>query len=548
MNRSPLLEVRDLTVTAGHGAHAVRLVDRMSFDIAEGETVGMAGASGSGKTLTALAILGLLPAPLTASGSVRWRGRELLGRSHHELRVVRGAGIGFVPQDALTSLHPFMRLDRQVAESIHAHHPGLGQREALQQAASLLASMGVPRSPSGYAGYAFQWSGGMRQRALIAMAIANDPALLIADEPTTALDLRTQAAVLTLLRDAQRRTGSAMLLITHDMAVVRQVAHRVLVVGSGGHVVEQGDIDTLLAEHRHPDTLHLLSALRAEHGMAPPQLPEPTGPELLRVHDLCVRFGPRGWFSRQRGWTTAVEDVCFSLRAGETLGIVGESGAGKSTLTRALVGLERAHHGGVVLGGQNLAQIRGRALRSARAAIQLVFQDPEASLNPRRRIGSSVAEPLRAHGRYRAAGGEQRVRSLLEEVGLPAAYAERFPHELSGGERQRAAIARALALEPRILVLDEPVTSLDAATRGGIVRLLNAIQANRGMAMVVIAHDLRLVRGLAHTVAVMRHGRFVESAPAAVLFDSPQHEYTRELLALTPQCACCAVRLPAADL
>jgi peptide/nickel transport system ATP-binding protein len=378
--------------------------------------------------------------------------------------------------------------------------------------------------------------------------MANGPALLIADEPTTALDLATRTAVLELLREVQQRTGAALLLITHDMGVVAQMTERVVIVGRGGRVIEQGDTADVCARPRHPEAVRLISSVHHEHaGTTPPQLPQPRGDELLLVQDLTIRYshgGRLGWFAR--GWTEAVRGVGFSLRSGETFAVVGESGGGKSTLGRALVGLERPHAGRVVIAGCDITRARGNRLRAVRASIQLVFQDPGSSLNPRLRIGTSIAQPLHAQGRFRELGGTRRVRDLLAMVELPDHFQDRFPHELSGGERQRVAIARALGLDPRILVLDEPVTALDAAARGGIMRLLRQLQMDTGFACVLIAHDLGLVRGFAHETAVMRAGRFVEVAATDQLFTDPQHEYTRELLSLARPCACCAVSLSGA--
>jgi peptide/nickel transport system ATP-binding protein len=513
-----LLEVRDLVVELGPREPRTRALDGVSFEVRPGETLGLIGASGSGKTTAALAVLGLLPGGARASGSVRWRGRELLGLPPAALREVRGAEIALVPQDPMGALHPLWRVDRQVAEAVRAHRPRTSRREALGRARALLERMGIPRSRLAESGYPFEWSGGMRQRALIAMAVANRPGLLIADEPTTALDATTQAAVLALLRQVQRESGAAMLLISHDAAVVRAMADRVVTMRDGrvvGPAPAGGEPAARPAPPPRPE---------------PARLVAPRG-EVLRVEGLRVRYRLRGRGWGRRAWLHAVENVGFELAPAETLAVVGASGSGKSSLARALVRLEEPAAGSVVLGGRDLTRLAGPALRRARAGIQIVFQDHTASLNPRRRVGASILEPLRAQGRLPRGGGEGRAAELLEAVGLPAAFADRLPYQLSGGERQRVAIARALALRPQVLVLDEPVTSLDADARGAILRLLRDLQAEHGIAYLLIAHDLRLVRDVAHRTAVMQDGRFVEIGETAALFTAPAHPCTRRLLA-----------------
>jgi peptide/nickel transport system ATP-binding protein len=511
-------------VAAGRGFRAVEGVD---LDIGAGETVALVGPSGSGKTTIALAVLGLLPPGGRAAGQALWRGRDLLAADPETLRSVRGAEIGLVPQDPMAALHPLMRVDRQVAEAVLAHEPRLGTAAALARAAELLARTGLPPARRDHAGYPFEWSGGMRQRALIAMAIAHSPALLIADEPTTALDATTRAGILDLLRRIREETGLAMLLVTHDPDVVAGMADRVVslragrVVGTGKPSAPADDEATGAVARPGPD--------RRPDGASggPPASPAP----LLRVEGLTVRYPVRGRRPGGDRWFTAVDDVSFHVSPGETLCLVGESGAGKSTLARAVVRLQESASGRVILDGEDLTGARGAALTRARRRLQIVFQDPYASLNPRRRVGATVVEPLRVHGLCRRAEAPDRAGQLLERVGLPAAYAGRFPFELSGGERQRVAIARAVALEPDLIVLDEPVTSLDADARAGIVRLLADLQERRGMAYLLIAHDLRFVRRIADRVAVMRNGRIVEIGPVAELFGRPRHPYTRELVA-----------------
>lgn len=507
-NARPLLEVSDLSITFPEDSPGHAALSPKTFDVQQGESVGLAGPSGSGKTLTALAIMGLLPSGATVSGEVRWRGQNLLGMSSSDLRKLRGREIALVPQDPMTALHPFMRVDRQVAEAVRAHRPALSAAAAMEIAIDLLDQTGIARSRTG--SYPFQWSGGMRQRALIAMAIAHRPALLIADEPTTALDVTTQTEILELLRRILQDSGGSMLMITHDVHIVRGMADR---------VVRFGDAHSPMPIRSVPLT------------------PDAGAANLLRVRGLSVSYAAEtGWFGRARSTIQAVHDVDFDLQEGETLAIVGESGCGKSSLARALVGLERPSAGSIELLGHDIAATRPAELRALRRNIQIVFQDPFSSLNPRRTAGETIAEPLRVHGLYGVANGQKRVGGLIERVRLPARFAQRFPHEMSGGERQRIAIARVLTLEPKILVLDEPVTSLDAETREEILDLLRTLQQEHGTALVLIAHDLRLVRSVAHRVAVMLDGQFVEIGNTTDVFERPAHPYTRRLLsAALPQ-------------
>ncbi len=546
MSEAPdaLLEVSDLTVDFLTGGASVRAVDRAGFEIRPGETLGLIGASGSGKTATALAILGLLPRGSAVRGRALWRGRDLLRSSPAELRAIRGAGIGFISQDAMTGLNPLHRVDTQVAEALRVHRPRLGRSAALGHAGALLERVGLAPERLADTPYPHEWSGGMRQRAVIAMAIANSPPLLIADEPTTALDVVTQSAVLELLREVRRESGSALLLITHDFDVMAELADRVIVMQEG-RIIEAGTVHEIFDNPREPYTRQVLAARAAASASRDGCLcngvvriersPGNVPGGLLRVEELTIRYPlQRRLPWQRRSWIDAVDGVSFSLDEGESLGLVGESGSGKSTLARALLRLEKPDAGRIWLAGREITRAGGAELKAARAMVQIVFQDHTASLNPRRLVAGTIAHPLHVHGCYGTSGGDRWIAELMDIVGLPRRFLARFPHELSGGERQRVAIARALALKPRLLVLDEPVTALDSIARAGILSLLATLQRTRKLGYLLIAHDLRLVRGLTHRVAVMRQGRFVETGLTQQVYDAPQHPYTCALLAALP--------------
>ena len=525
---TPLLEVRDLVVRfpaprggrrtpAAHaGEEEPPVVAGVSFDVRPGETLGLIGESGAGKTLSALSLLRLVPRPgrITA-GSIQWRGRELLSMPEAELRTLRGGEIGMIFQDPVAALHPMLRIDEQVAEALLTHAPETPRSAAMGRAAELLEHLGVPAARIRHAPYPHQWSGGMCQRAMLAMAIANRPALLIADEPTTALDAATRDDVLGLLERLREEFSLAILLITHELEIVARMADRVAVMQQG-RIVDTGPVRELLERPSHPYTAELVARARPRaarvdrvrartDGRSAAELPSPERAVALAASNLRVTYRIPG----SRELVHAVEDASLTVQAGETVGLVGASGAGKSSLARALLRLTPVERGTIRLGSTDLTSLSGAALRRARAEIQIVFQNPYASLNPRRTVGESIAEPLRIHGRY-GRDGTARVATLLEEVQLPAAYATRFPQELSGGERQRVAIARALVLEPRVVVLDEPVTSLDAATRTGILDLLEALQEKTGVGYLFIAHDLDVIRRLAHRVLLMSSGTLAQ--------------------------------------
>jgi peptide/nickel transport system ATP-binding protein len=531
MTASPLLSVRDLVVDFSTPEGPVRAVDGVDLEVWPGETVGVVGESGSGKTVTVLAAVGLLPPPprCRVSGRVLFAGRDMRTMDRRELRALRGREIGMVFQDPMTSLHPSFRVVDQIAEALRVHDRRLAAAQARRRAVDLLEQVGVPHPARRTRDYPHQWSGGMRQRAMIAMAVANAPRLLVADEPTTALDVTVQAQILDVLRRARDEVGAATVLITHDMGVVAEMADRVAVLQAGRKVEEAG-VDQLFAAPRHRHTITLLTTLPRLDRPAPTRVVPADEPrELLRVDDLVTHYpGSQGSVVR------AVDGVSLTLGVGETLGLVGESGCGKSTLARTVLRLVEPTSGRVVFKGQDLAAARGRRLRALRRSVSMVFQDPYASLNPRMTAGEIVAQPLRTAGCYRTAGGARRVAELLEMVGLRPEMARRLPAEFSGGQRQRIGIARALALDPALLVLDEPVSSLDVSVQARVVALLERLQRDLGLAYLFISHDLALVRQISDRVAVMYLGRIVESGTREQIYGRPMHPYTQSLLSAVP--------------
>ena len=524
MTEDSLLSVKDLSVTFSRDRKAVRNV---SFDVRRAEIFALVGESGSGKSVTALSVLDLLSPESRASthGSIRFKGQSLTGIGAAELHLLRGDRIGIVFQEPMTSLNPIQRIGEQISEimSINGRSSGEISREDLL---ARLTRIGLADAERCLASYPHELSGGQRQRVMIAMAIANDPDLLIADEPTTALDVTVQGAILALLREMRDRLGMAILLITHDLGIVRAMADRVAVMRQG-EIVECAPVGQLFAHPAHDYTRMLL----ASEPKGPPLMAKPGAPEVLRAGALNVRFPIRsGILRRVTGHVPAVDDVSLSLRSGETLGIVGESGSGKSTLALALLRLTPAS-GSVTFDGRDLSSLPDRALRSVRREMQIVFQDPYGSLSPRMTVGDIVGEGLRAHFNLSAAERHAKVDAALAEVGLEPEAAGRYPHEFSGGQRQRIAIARAMVLRPRLVVLDEPTSALDRSVQAQIVALLRDLQARHGLAYVFISHDLRVVRAIASQIMVMRAGRVVEQGPAERIFTAPQHDYTKALLA-----------------
>lgn len=519
---APLLSIRDLSVTFGANAAA----RQVSFDIAPGETVALVGESGSGKSVTALSVLKLLPPSARLSGQILFKGRDLVTAPPAELRTVRGNDISMIFQEPMSSLNPVHTVERQVGEVL-AIHRGLRATAARKRTLELLDAVGIPDPASRLGAYPHQLSGGQRQRVMIAMALANEPDLLIADEPTTALDVTVQAQILTLLKALQRRLGMAMLFITHDLGIVKRIADRVCIMTSG-EIVETGPVSPIFAAPQHAYTKHLLAA----EPRGKPPASDPSAPSIVDVSDLKVWFPvKRGLLRRTVGHIKAVDGVDLSIRRGETLGVVGESGSGKSTLGYALLRLLPSSGRIVVLGNQ----LQGRswkAMRPLRSDLQIVFQDPFGSLSPRLSVDQIIGEGLAVHfPQISASERDARVVKALGEVGLEPATRFRYPHEFSGGQRQRIAIARAMVLEPKFVVLDEPTSALDVSIQAQVVDLLRDIQQRHGLTYLFISHDLKVVRALANRLIVMRDGRVVEQGDAADIFAAPQSDYTRALMA-----------------
>jgi len=526
-----LLEIRDLSVTfAGwRGAAPVHAVKRVSFGLDPGETLALVGESGSGKSVTALSVLQLLPYPAAShdpDSSIKFAGEELVGAAPARLREVRGNRIGIVFQEPMTSLNPLHTLQKQVGETLLIHNH-LSAAAVRTRTLELLHLVGLREAESRLNAYQHQLSGGQRQRVMIAMAIANEPDILIADEPTTALDITIQAQILELLRDLRDRLGMALLLITHDLSIVKTMADRICVM-SQGEIVEAAANEELFANPRHPYTQHLLAA--EPKGRVEPAPPD--APVLVEGDAVKVWFPIRsGLLRRVKGQVKAVDGVSLKLRAGTTLGVVGESGSGKTTLGLALLRLVEAQ-GTIRFAGREISRERQRALRPLRREMQVVFQDPYSSLSPRLSIAQIVGEGLRVHHLARDEGeARRRIDEVLVEVGLEPGAAERYPHEFSGGQRQRIAIARALVLQPRFIVLDEPTSALDMSVQAQIVDLLRDLQQRHGLTYLFISHDLRVVRALAHEIMVMKDGEVVEAGATDAILDAPQHPYTKALMA-----------------
>jgi peptide/nickel transport system ATP-binding protein len=530
-----LLSVNDLRVGFATEGGRIQAVDGVSFELAPGEVLAIVGESGSGKSVTAQTIIGLTQsANASIDGSVRLAGKELIGAGEAELRQVRGERIAMVFQDPMTSFNPVYRVGDQLIEAIEAHRPGVSRRDARERAVELLGLVGLPDPERRVDRYPHELSGGMRQRAMIAMALTLEPEVLIADEPTTALDVTIQAQILELLRQLNRERGLATILITHDFGVVAEMADRVLVMHEG-KIVERGDLDDVFYATKDPYTRKLLGAV-VRLDQAPPLRPGRSEGSLLEVTDLVKHFPvKRGLlFDREVDRVRAVDGVSFGVDRGETLGLVGESGSGKSTLSRAVLQLLKPTSGSVRFDGREIAGLSRRRMRPLRPDMQMVFQDPYASLNPRKRIGQIVGEPLRVQGRASGAELRRQVQELLERVGLSPEHFNRYPHEFSGGQRQRVGIARALSLRPKLIVADEPVSALDVSIRAQILTLLSDIQEEFGLTYVFVAHDIGVVRHVSDRIAVMHNGKIVEQGPADRVCEQPSDPYTKTLLAAVP--------------
>ncbi len=525
---APLLSVQDLSVAFRQGGKESLAVDRISFDVRRGETVALVGESGSGKSVSALSVMKLLPYPAAShpSGRILFKGNDLIAADDASMRAVRGDDITIVFQEPMTSLNPLHTVGRQVAETLVLHR-GMNEQAARARAVELLGKVGIPDPASRLDSYPHQLSGGQRQRVMIAMALANEPDLLIADEPTTALDVTVQAQILALLKDLQRESGMAILFITHDLGIVRKLADRVCVMRHG-KIVEQGPVADIFERPQHPYTIELMAAE-----------PKPMARTLragattvMQADDLKVWFPvKRGLLRRTVGHIKAVDGISVSVREGHTLGIVGESGSGKTTLGLALLRLISSD-GPIVFMGKPIQDLGFKAMRPNRRFMQVVFQDPYGSLSPRMSVAEIVAEGLAVHHpKLDADERDARVVKALQEVGLDPATRHRYPHEFSGGQRQRIAIARAMVLEPSFVLLDEPTSALDRIVQAQIVDLLRELQAQRNLTYLFISHDLKVVSALADDIIVMRHGKVVESGAAERVFKAPENDYTKALFA-----------------
>ncbi|CUJ13768.1 ABC transporter ATP-binding protein [Achromobacter aegrifaciens] len=527
-----LLRIQNLTVDLPPGADRPHALQDLSLNISAGEIVCVVGESGSGKSLTAGAVLGLLPQDVRASaGQVLWEGQDLLRLAPEALRRLRGQRIGMIFQEPMTALNPLRTIGDQIAE-VFRTHTRLGRAEIRRRTLDLLESVRLPDPQRALGAYPHELSGGQRQRAMIAMALALEPALLIADEPTTALDVTTQAQILHLIHDLQRRKGTAVLFITHDFGVVAEIADRVAVM-QRGVLVESGAARQVLEHPRHPYTRALIAAV-------PPLAPAAVRPELqgdapiiLSAQAVSKTYRKRGWFGRPGRETRALDDVTLALKEGGTLGIVGESGSGKSTLARALLGLAPPDAGRITLAGAPLALHGGAARREHARRVQMVFQDPYGSLNPRQRVGEIVARGPIVHGTPRREA-LARAQELFELVGLSPDAVRRYPHEFSGGQRQRIGLARALAMRPRVLIADEPVSALDVSVQAQVLALLARLREQLGLSVLFITHDLRVAAQICDDIAVMQNGRVVEAGACAQVFGQPAHPYTQALLAAVP--------------
>ncbi|RWO75938.1 MAG: ABC transporter ATP-binding protein [Mesorhizobium sp.] len=527
MSEAPLLSVRDLSVAFAQEGRQSMAVDHISFDIAKGETVALVGESGSGKSVSALSVLKLLPYPAAShpSGKILFQGADLLAADEKALRRVRGNKITMIFQEPMTSLNPLHTIEQQIVEVLTLHQ-GLGDRQAKARTLELLNEVGIREPEKRLDAYPHQLSGGQRQRVMIAMALANEPELLIADEPTTALDVTVQAQILELLADLKSRKGMSMLFITHDLGIVRKIADRVCVM-TKGKIVETGPTKEIFASPQHSYTRHLLAA---EPKGKPPAANAAARP-VMTGQDIKVWFPiKKGFFRRTVDNVKAVDGIDVTVRAGQTLGVVGESGSGKTTLGLALARMISST-GTIQFNGRDINELSFNAMRPLRRELQIVFQDPFGSLSPRMSVSEIIEEGLKIHEpKLSPDERDNRIVDVLGEVGLDPATRNRYPHEFSGGQRQRIAIARAMVLNPRFVMLDEPTSALDMSVQAQVVDLLRSLQAKHDLAYLFISHDLKVIRALANDVIVMRNGRIVEAGPSEQIFERPQTDYTKALI------------------
>lgn len=525
---APLLSVRDLSVTHGYGTRAVPLVHSVSFDLARGQILAIVGESGSGKSMTSKALMGLLPPSISATGEAYFQGANLLARG---TAPPRGTGIGLIFQEPMTALTPVLTIGTQLTEAMMVH--GLANpQDARARAVQMLNRVGIPNPEQRMRQYPHELSGGMRQRVMFAMMMLLEPDILIADEPTTALDVTVQAQILDLLRDIVRDTDVGLILITHDMGVVAEMAEDVMVM-KAGRVVEAGSVHQIFQAPGDAYTRALLDAVPSVETASLASKPA-NSQALLSAKHLSKTFSGGRAFGIAASVTKAVDDVSLDIMPGETLALVGESGSGKSTLGRILARLTKADKGRVTLAGTDLLSLEGASLRQERRKVQMIFQDPYASLDPRQSIGAAIAEPIRIQTALSKAARQERVAQLLTRVGLSPDMARRFPHEFSGGQRQRVAIARAIAAGPELVIADEPTSALDVSIQAQILELLSDLKSENGLTMLFISHDLAVVRQVADRVAVMRQGRILELGPTEAVWGAPRHPYSKALIDAAP--------------
>ncbi|HVI89537.1 MAG TPA: ABC transporter ATP-binding protein [Dongiaceae bacterium] len=532
-----VLDLKDLAVQFATPRGPVTVVDGLGFNLRQGETLCIAGESGSGKSVSSLALMGLLPKPggRVARGTAMFGGRDLFKLDEASLQDVRGHEIAMIFQEPMTSLNPVLTIGAQMSEGLR-RHLGLSDAAARKRAVESLQAVRIPEAAKRLKQYPHEMSGGMRQRVMIAMAMSCNPKVLIADEPTTALDVTIQAQILELMADLRRETGTAIIMITHDMGVVAEMADRVIVMRHG-KMVEEGDVEAIFKRPQHEYTQALLDAVpKFSAGARAPSLSASSAAAkpVLEVRDLIVRFDLKGGLlHRTQQRVHAVEKASFSLKPQETLALVGESGCGKSTAAKAILRLVPST-GQVIIDNREVASLGGRELQRLRRQMQMVFQDPFASLDPRMTVGDLVAEPMVIHGTAKGSELKDRVAYLFQRVGLTAEQATRFPHEFSGGQRQRICIARALALNPKVIIADESVSALDVSIQAQILDLLRELQAEFGLSYLFISHDMAVVEEISHRIAVMYLGQIVETGPTAAVLSNPQHAYTKKLLAAVP--------------